>query len=86
LTGGCPNAAMRFTEGGEGAFGANAGLPTVGVETLKDIAAKYVPDVLSNSDLWALAANVAIEVMGGPKITTRFGRVDAKSHEDSVES
>ena len=25
LTGGCPNAAMRFTDGGEGCFGANAG-------------------------------------------------------------
>ena len=24
-TGGCPNAAMRFTDGGEGCFGANAG-------------------------------------------------------------
>ena len=31
LTGGCPNAAMRFTDGGEGTFGANAGLPDVAV-------------------------------------------------------
>ena len=33
-----------------------------------------------------LICNVAIREMGGPKIPTRFGRVDAKSHKDSVES
>lgn len=63
LTGGCPNAAMRFAEAGEGAFGANAGLPTVALDLLKPISEKYCPDVISNADLWTLAANVAIEVM-----------------------
>lgn len=86
LTGGCPNAAMRFKESGEGAFGANAGLPTVALDLLKPVTEKYVPDVISNADLWTLAANVAIEVMGGPKIPTRFGRTDAKDASESVES
>jgi catalase (peroxidase I) len=84
--GGCPNAVMRFTDAGEGTFGANAGLPTVAVSLLKPIADKYVPDKISNADLWALAANVAIEAMGGPAVKTRFGRVDAKDSSESVES
>ena len=42
---------MRFMDGGEGAFGANAGLPTVAVDLLKSIADKYVPHFLSNADL-----------------------------------
>lgn len=85
---GCPNAAMRFTDGGEGKFGANAGLPDVAVGLLAPIAAKYVEEqkAISNADLWALAANVAIEVMGGPKVPTRFGRKDAASSAESVES
>lgn len=83
--GGCPNAVMRFTDAGEGSFGANAGLPTVAVGLLKPIADKYVPDKISNADLWALAANVAIECMGGPAIKTRFGRVDAADSSASVE-
>mmetsp|Transcript_8151 Transcript_8151/g.18335 ORF Transcript_8151/g.18335 Transcript_8151/m.18335 type:complete len:268 (-) Transcript_8151:187-990(-) len=87
LTGGCPNAAMRFTDGGEGTFGANAGLPTVAIPLLQPITDKYVtPGTISNADLWTLAANVAIEVMGGPAIPTRFGRSDAKSSAESVES
>jgi catalase (peroxidase I) len=86
LSGGCPNAAMRFTDAGEGTFGANAGLPTVAVGLLEPIADKYVPDRISNADLWALAANVAIETMGGPAVPTRFGRKDAASSEESVES
>jgi len=87
LTGGCPNAAMRFAESGEGAFGANAGLPDAAVGFLKPIADKYVPATISNADLWTLAANVATEAMGGPAIPTRFGRVDcASAAEGSVES
>jgi len=86
LTGGCPNAVMRFTDGGEGCFGANAGLPDVAVGLLKPIADKYVANgAISNADLWTLAANVATEVMGGPKIPTRFGRKDASSSAESVE-
>mmetsp|Transcript_39186 Transcript_39186/g.73061 ORF Transcript_39186/g.73061 Transcript_39186/m.73061 type:complete len:348 (+) Transcript_39186:57-1100(+) len=86
LKGGCPNAAMRFTDGGEGAFGANAGLPDVAVGLLKPITEKYVPDTIGHADLWTLAANTAIKVMGGPDIKTRFGRKDAESSADSVES
>lgn len=86
LSGGCPNAAMRFAGEGEGAFGANAGLPTVALELLKPITDKYVPVLISHADLWALAANVAIEEMGGPRVATRFGRVDATTSSDSVES
>jgi len=86
LGGGCPNACMQFTDAGEGTFGANAGLPTVAVGLLKDIAHKWCPAHLSAADLWALAANVAIKVMGGPHVPTRFGRVDAKSSAASVSS
>ena len=50
---------------GEGTFGANAGLPDVAVGLLKPISEKYVPDTISNADLWALAANVAIKVEKG---------------------
>ncbi|KAJ8611850.1 hypothetical protein CTAYLR_005791 [Chrysophaeum taylorii] len=85
LTGGCPNAAMRFTDGGEAKFAANAGLPTVALGLLNPITDKY-EGFIGHADLWALAANVAIEVMGGPKIPTRFGRQDAKSSADGVDS
>ena len=40
---------------------------------------RYVPRLISHADLWALAANVAIKVMGGPEIPMRFGRLDLKS-------
>jgi len=85
--GGCPNAVMRFTDAGEGTFGANAGLPSVAVGLLAPIAEKYVDQekAISNADLWVLAANVSIEVMGGPAVPTRFGRKDAKSSAESVE-
>lgn len=86
LKGGCPNAAMRFKEGGESAFPANAGLPTVALNLLSPITKKYCPELISNADLWALAANVAIRIMGGPDISTRFGRADAKSSGEAVES
>lgn len=76
---------MRFTDGGEGTFGANAGLPTVAVGLLSEITAKYCPHFIGIADLWVLAANVAIKCMGGPMVKTRFGRVDAKSSKDSVE-
>jgi len=82
--GGCPNAAMRFTDKGEGTWAANAGLPTVALTLLGEITKKYVPDLISNADLWALAANVAIRVMGGPDVPTRFGRVDAKCSSDGL--
>lgn len=62
------------------------GLPTVALDLLKPVSEKYCPDKISNADLWALAANVAIGVMGGPDIPTRFGRKDAKDASESVES
>uniref|UniRef100_A0A7S4VYV9 Peroxidase n=1 Tax=Alexandrium monilatum TaxID=311494 RepID=A0A7S4VYV9_9DINO len=83
---GCPNAVMRFTDKGEGAFPANAGLPTVALALLAPISQKFCPELISNADLWALAANVAIRVMGGPDIPTHFGRVDATSSSESVEA
>lgn len=70
-----------------GTFGANAGLPDVALGLLKPITEKYADaGFISNADLWALAANVAIKVMGGPDIPTRFGRVDATDSSASVES
>ena len=42
--------------------------------------------LLSHADLWTLAANIAIEIMGGPHIPTRFGRLDAKDYRESVDS
>jgi catalase (peroxidase I) len=58
----------------------------VAVGLLQPIADLYVASgAISNADLWTLAANVATEVMGGPKIPTRFGRVDATSSAESVE-
>eukprot|EP00438_Fugacium_kawagutii_P001177 Skav206576 [mRNA] locus=scaffold925:750147:763850:- [translate_table: standard] len=86
LKGGCPNAVMRFTDAGEGTFGANAGLPDVAVGLLKPITDKYVPGTIGHADLWTLAANVAIKAMGGPEIKTRFGRKDAETSSESVES
>jgi catalase (peroxidase I) len=63
------------------------GLPTVALGLLQPITEKYAtPGLISHADLWALAANVAIEHMGGPAIPTRFGRVDATSSAESVES
>jgi len=86
LKGGRANAVMRFKEMGESTFVANAGLPTVAVSLLEPIAKKYCPELISYADLWALAANVAIRMMGGPDIPTRFGRIDAQSPSESVES
>eukprot|EP00930_Biecheleria_cincta_P003044 TRINITY_DN103985_c0_g1_i1.p1 TRINITY_DN103985_c0_g1~~TRINITY_DN103985_c0_g1_i1.p1 ORF type:complete len:364 (-),score=81.27 TRINITY_DN103985_c0_g1_i1:129-1220(-) len=68
---GCPNAALRHDVGGEGYD------PHV-MALLKPISDKYCPLLLSHADLWALAANIAIRIMGGPEIPARFGRVDAE--------
>lgn len=83
---GGPNAAMRLVGGGEYRFGANAGLPQVAIPLLKQISEKYVPRLISHADLWALAANVAIKVMGGPSIVTHFGRLDAHGHSEAAPS
>jgi len=84
--GGCPNAAVRLPDSVECTDDRQKGLPDVAVPLLKEISDKYVPGVLSHADLWALAANVSIRVMGGPDIPTRFGRPDAKSAADGVDS
>ena len=83
LGGGGPNAAMRFQESGEAGFEANEGLDGT-ITLLAPLKAKY-PNI-SHADLWALAANVAVEEEGGPAVATRFGRIDADSAADSVES
>lgn len=70
-TGGSNGATMRFTP--ESAHGANAGLD-IARNLLEPIKKKH-PE-LSYADLWALAACVAIEEMGGPKIPFRPGRKD----------
>ena len=68
-------------------FGANAGLPDVALSLLAPITKKYVDSgAIGHADLWALAANVAIREMGGPSVPTRFGRADAQSSAESVES
>ena len=58
LGGGGPNAAMRFPEGGEAAFEANEGLDAT-IVLLAPLKLKYRN--ISHADLWALAANVAIQ-------------------------
>jgi len=83
---GCPNAAMRLPGGGEYALGANAGLPQVAIPLLQAISEKYVPLLISHADLWALAANVAIKVMGGPDIHTNFGRYDIPDKKEGAQS
>lgn len=80
------NAAMRFPDAGEAKFTANKGLPEVAIPLLSNISDKYCPDFITHADLWALAANVSIRLMGGPDISTRFGRADAKSAAESVTS
>jgi cytochrome c peroxidase len=69
-TGGC-GATMRFAP--ESLHGANAGLQ-IARDYLEVIHKKH-PEV-SYSDLWAFASNVAIEAMGGPKVSFRSGRKD----------
>lgn len=72
MTGGSSSASMRFVP--ECNHGANAGLQ--GARDWLEPVKQQFPEV-SYSDLWIFAANVAIEEMGGPELTTRFGRVDA---------
>jgi len=71
-TGGSDGATMRFAP--ESAWGANNGLSGV-----RDAMAKIKQQHpgLTYADLWTLAGAVAIEYMGGPKISWRSGRNDA---------
>mmetsp|Transcript_14584 Transcript_14584/g.50825 ORF Transcript_14584/g.50825 Transcript_14584/m.50825 type:complete len:347 (-) Transcript_14584:239-1279(-) len=70
--GGSAGATMRFKP--ESEDGANAGLH-VARALLEPVKRKF-PGI-SYADLWTLAACVAIEEMGGPKIEWRPGRSDA---------
>jgi len=65
---------------------ANAG-SAVALTLLQKISNKYCPEFISHSDLWVLAANVAIKAMGGPDIPSRFGRpsLNAKASSQVVE-
>jgi cytochrome c peroxidase len=70
-TGGSNGANMRFAP--EAEWGANAGLNKAR-SALEGI--KAANPELSYADLWTLAGVVAIEYMGGPKVTWRPGRTD----------
>jgi len=70
-TGGSDGATMRFDP--EASHGANAGLG-VARKLLEPIQMKY-PN-MSVADIWILAGLVAIEEMGGPKISFKSGRSD----------
>jgi len=78
-TGG-PRACMRF-QGGEAAYGANAGLQ-VARDLLAPLKEKH-PNI-SHADFWSLAAISAVKVMGGPDVCWRAGRPDASSASDST--
>ena len=80
-TGG-PRSCMRFSGPGEASHAANNGLQ-IARNLLSDIATKFTN--VSTADLWAFAAIVAIQTMGGPKIPFRFGRSDAASSAESVD-
>lgn len=72
-TGGSSGAAMRFMTGTEAQDPENAGLDHAR-QYLETVKAKYPS--MSYSDMWILAAYVAIEHMGGPKIEFKPGRLD----------
>lgn len=70
---GSDGATMRFSP--ESNHGANAGLG-IARDLLEPIKAKFPG--CTYADLYTLAGGVAIEAMGGPKISWRNGRSDAK--------
>lgn len=63
-------------EGSEESLKCSDGLPATALALLVPISARYCPHFISNADLWVLAADVAIRMMSGPHILTRFGRPD----------
>lgn len=79
-TGGSTGSRMRWAP--ECKWDANAGLH-VARQALEPIKRNH-PGI-SYSDLWTLAAVVAIEEMGGPKVPWRAGRKDAVDAKDTVE-
>ena len=62
-------------------YGANAGLAKT-VKNFKPFAEKYMSD--SWADLIQMASAVAVEVLGGPEIEMKYGRVDATGTEACV--
>lgn len=79
-TGGSDGATMRFEP--ESKWGANAGLD-IARNMLEPIKRAY-PN-LSYADLYTLSSVVAIEHMGGPKISWQAGRKDATNNAKTVE-
>jgi len=80
-TKGCSSAALRFVNHSKGSCAETA------QNLLVPLAEKYVEiGFISHADLWALAANVAIRLMGGPDVPARFGRADAASAADAPEA
>ncbi|KAL1520688.1 hypothetical protein AB1Y20_022257 [Prymnesium parvum] len=74
-----PRAAMRFAP--EASNPSNKGLQYA--RALLEPIKQAVPS-LSYADLWQLAAVVSIEIMGGPRVPFRIGRVDAVGSSDSA--
>ncbi|KAL1520605.1 hypothetical protein AB1Y20_022180 [Prymnesium parvum] len=72
-----PRASMRFEP--EASNPSNKGLQYAR-ELLEPI--KQAVPLISYADLWQLAAVVSIEMMGGPRIPFRVGRVDASGPEE----
>jgi NAD(P)H-flavin reductase len=75
LPNGGANAALRHADSGEGAFPDNEGLAAFAAAHLSPLKTRH--PLISHADLWTLAANVALEALGGPAVHTRFGRRDA---------
>lgn len=78
--GGSDGGTMRFKP--ECDHGGNAGLG-IARDLLEPIKAKH-PNI-SYADLYILAGVVAVEEMGGPKVTFNYGRTDAKGPTDPKE-
>lgn len=68
--------------GGEADHGANAGLQ-IAVDLLAPFKEKFPH--FSNADIWSLAAVVAIKELGGPTISWRAGRPDARGLDSAPE-
>ncbi|KAL3927034.1 MAG: hypothetical protein SGPRY_003009, partial [Prymnesium sp.] len=80
---GCAEGAESTRDGGEAGRDSSGGS-----DCLKEVVALLVSvqarhAAIGHADLWALAANVAIEWMGGPRVHTFFGRVDAAASESA---
>eukprot|EP00924_Labyrinthula_sp_SR-Ha-C_P011093 snap_masked-scaffold_51-processed-gene-1.4-mRNA-1 protein AED:0.26 eAED:0.29 QI:0/-1/0/1/-1/1/1/0/507 len=76
-TGGSSGAGMRFEDGVENQDPENKGLSDY-FKILQPVYEKYKGQGLTVSDLWILAAYVALEVTDGPKIEFAPGRKDVE--------